>query len=333
MKKVLVCALAALFLMATCLTAFAVDYTTTTTYNTNGALEIKTTVSGAVAGDMYTYLAYTDAEPTDETIIYIDQQTAAEGTPLTFSFSSSNADTIEKLKSVTVKSGSSAADATTVDESADLKDAYREVTVEVAYPDKDAVTDTVYLAEEYAVGNGERVELTDIIIEEGYSWNSATLNANIIIDDATRKVSVKDSAGLEAGTITITLTKDVVIPVPSVDTSVTTGGRYVGFHGGQKAEKLTVFGQISNIPEGKEFGIILHDDNSGEGYKTSTRKYPAKHKNDLGQFAVQLVNIIEDGGTPELMEDLYAWIYVVDANGETIYSPVNADTFITPAAN
>lgn len=72
--------------------AFALEYATTTTYNTEtGKADVVTNVTGAAPGEQVAYLVYEGATPTDSTIKYIDQKPADSSGAAQFSFSADKA--------------------------------------------------------------------------------------------------------------------------------------------------------------------------------------------------------------------------------------------------
>ncbi len=327
MKKVLVCALAALFLMATCLTAFAVDveYITTTTYVDN-KLEIKTTATGTEPGEMLTYLAYTDEDPTDETIVYIDQQTFDGSTPVVFSYTSDDVKTINDLSKITVKSGSSKSDkANTLTE--ETRNAYRTINVVVKYSvannEEEDVTIPVKFPKTYSAEAGDlNLVNTGHEIKDGYVLDREATADYITVTDGevAGYIQIKDTGLQDGDTVTVAVKKDYSF-VASVDPNATKSGRYEGYSDNTAAEKLTIFGKVVTdiaVGAGDWGGIILSKDEAGLNYeaaKAAGRLYPAKFKGSEGQFAVQLVNY----GSKELMDDWYACIYVRNLNNETIY--------------
>jgi len=324
MKKVLVCALAALFLMATCLTAFAVPtYTTTTSYGTDGSLTVATNVTTAEDGEMITYLAYNgtgDSPATDDDIIYIDQQTWA-GETLTFSYTT----TADKLTGVTVKSGSSELEtAQTMDLGA------RTVTVEVKGGDTVAAT-TITLPSA-SVGN----YVTDITVANAIS--AVTVNgsdatpADVATVNGYNKIVIVDNGLADDAVIVIT----TVVPdtfEPAVAEGVSKGKAFVTTEEEVEVEKLTVFGEVKTDvaePTGDWGGILITktaatatDDNFKVG-GTDVTPYAAKARAgeaNVYTFAVQLVN----KGAKELTTaPLWARVYSKDANDDYAYGEIIA---------
>lgn len=313
MKKVLVCALAALFLMASCLTAFAEtpEYVTTTSYVTEDgvtSLNVRTVVSGATNGTMLTYLAYTGDSATDDTVKFIDQKTS-DGSDVVFDYTTAK----ENLTNVTVKFGTSAEDNAypiTEDEAART----RVINVVVV----DGGNDSIVLPTATSTG----VYATDIAVTSGYTVETAVIGstdvANLIdIDSGYVKVT-DDAALVDGATITITLEEPYsYTPVVTEPAS----GHFNSFEAGLPVEKMTVFGKADTdvAVTGDWGGMLLSESAEGLEYgATDVQIYPAKYRGEDGSFAVQLVN----KGDKELTtKTWYARIYVKSSTGIT-YSDV-----------
>lgn len=316
MKKVLVCALAALFLMASCLTAFATPaYVTTTSYVTESgvtSLNVNTVVTGAAADTMLTYLAYTGDAATDETVVFIDQKTAEADTPVTFSYTTAESN----LTGVTVKFGTSAEDdAYPITEA----EAARIRVINVVVGDD---SDSIVLPTEISTG----VYATDIAVTNGYTVKTAVIGETdvaALIDVESGVVKVTDAAALVNGaTITITLEEPYTY-VPEV--TDTNAGHFNGFESGLPVEKMTVFGKADTdmaVDAGDWGGMILSESADFDIDTTGVQIFPAKYRGANGEFAVQLVN----KGDKELTtKTWYARIYVKSTTGIS-YGPV--ETFV-----
>ena len=323
MKRVLVCSLAVMILMASCFTAFAAgapSYVTTTKYVTDGdavALEVDTAVTGAAKDTMLTYIAYNDANSdstiADGEIVYLDQQTVGETGTLNFKYVTSK----DNLTGVTVKFGTSDAEVgtTTGDITA------RKVTVvigedrEVIYMPTTADT-TVYP--------------TDLEIPFGTEIDSVTCGAAdltnagvVIVDESTNIVSIKDNNFADDAVINIAVSDSIEDPI-IIDTRANTLRKVVN---GTDAEMLTVFGRaFTDIEISGETGSQTDAEWGGiqicesEGFDANVETYRAYHRNYKGSFAVQLVNT---SGVFELTnKTLYARAYVLNSKGVRVYSDV-----------
>ncbi len=318
MKKVLVCALAALFLMASCLTAFAAPtgYETTTAYETVGGVEmlkVTTTVTGAAANEMLTYLAYEgEAAATaidDDDIVYIDQKSAVAGTPTVFTYYA--AKTAANLTGVTVKSGTS--DPAVIDpEVIDLPG--RTITVKL-----EGQTDYIYTLPLEATTSTETTTLT---IASGYEFADATVDGVSIADYVTAPsgaIIIEDNAALVDGAeVIITVDATVTVEAPEFAAGTEKG---VSFVVGD-VEKLTVFGQVDTkvADDSAEYGILITTDADLADFDLAAAdgstviKYEALGKGTSGAFAVQLVN--ESAEFELTTAPHYARIYVKNSAGE-----------------
>lgn len=321
MKKVLVCALAALFLMASCLTAFAAEmpsYVTTTSYVTEDgvtSLNVETIVTGAAADTMLTYLAYTGAAATDETVVFIDQKTADGSNSVEFSYTTAK----ENLTGVTVKFGTSDDSVAGYPKTEPEADRTRVINVTVVGGESAAIT----LPTEV----GTSVNATTIAVGTGYTVKTAVIGetdvANLIdIDSGYVKVT-DDDALVNGSTITITLEAPYTFN-PIVE--ATNSGHFTGYEGGEPVEKMTVFGKAtSDFDEMEENfdwgGMLLSSNSEGLEYGAEgVQIYPAKYRGEDGSFAVQLVN--KDAANMELTtQTWYARVYVRSTTGIT-YGPV-----------
>lgn len=341
MKKVLVCALAALFLMASCVNAFAATYTTTTTYVTEGEgneattkLKVETNVGGVDEGTMVTYLAYKlgdgDEGPTDDNIKFIDQQTADSTGSVNFEYTTD----VGNLTGMTVKSGSDAAEQTVAHEEAEA-DRVRTITVTCGDGG-----DTLKLPTEVT----NSAVSTNIDTKADYEVTEATFTASTdgatavdiksSIDYSGDKIAITDSSSIGSnGAIVITLKAPATATVKDVAT-----GQYSGYSGGDAAHKMTMFAKAdSNVAskeepekewEGKTVrgwgGIVVLETNDKPENadalvgNTSAKVYPAHFRGEDGSFAVQLVDKTQKMGT----QKMYACIYVVSSDGIVTYSDV-----------
>lgn len=333
MKKVLVCALAALFLMASCLTAFAEDtpnYVTTTTYVTDAEgekLQVETNVTSATNGDMLTYLAYKEATlnegPNDSNIKYIDQQTVVNNSAR-FTYTTAK----ENLTGVIVKFGTSSESNPYTRTEAE-SERTREVTVVLGSDDF-----VQPLPTETTTG----IYTTDLPVPTGYTVESATLangeNVKSLIDVSGSTIKFEDDDALDDGSvITVTLAAPDLGTAEIVENTVKQG-HFNGYEASKPVEKMTVFGQItSDASDDSDWGGIILTDDSTLTTETfilganGVTPYRAYHKNSDGQFAVQLVNKSTGEETDDSWKELttktwYARVYVKSGTGNTVYSDI-----------
>lgn len=332
MKKVLVCALAALFLMASCVNAFAATYSTTTSYVTDNdgtKLKVSTNVTDVAEGTMVTYLAYKGEEPNDETITYIDQQTA-DSNGVKFEYTTDEAN----LTGVTVKSGSDEADQTdkpyVEDESARVR------TIKVVCGDDES---KVCLPTE---AGSNIVKSTIIATKKDYKVASATFkkddetegkDVKSLVDYTGETIKITDDTKLLGnGTLTITLEEPEKATVAD-DAS----GIYNGHSDGVPADKMTMFGKADGSVESdptKEWSdkkvkgwggiVVLETETEPANAEalvndTNAKVYPAHFRGNDGSFAVQLVDKTQKMGETTM----YACIYVVSPSGNVTYSKVH----------
>ena len=310
MKKVLVCALAALFLMATCLTAFA-EPVTTTSYVDN-KLVVTTTIDDANDGDMLTYLAYQSEDATieDDEIIYIDQKTFEEGKTTTFSYTADK----DAWVGTVVKSGSSAASdpySTTLEG--------RTITVEFAGADSGSY--------EFTLAN-EGASVTTTTLTTSNDWSVDEQFKGYVSKDGDYFVITDSDASLEDGT-TITITTTIPYTYDPAVAEGSIGKVFKVEDGETTVEKLTVFGEVkTDVTDvnGTWGGILVTADESvatGTFDVSTATKYEAKaRKGDANgyTFAVQLVNT---SGVDDLTaKSHWARIYVVDSEGDYKYGAV-----------
>ncbi len=318
MKKVLVCALAALFLMATCLTAFA-EPVTTTAY-VNNKLVVTTTVTDATDGDMLTYLAYEGdaaaAPASDDDIVYIDQQTFVEGETTTFSYTTDK----DAWVGTVVKSGSSAADVETYVTTLEG----RKITV--VFAGADDGSEEIFLP---LTGAASIVtELTT-----GNNWTVDAAYTDYVSENTEGKFVITDADASLADGTTITITTEVPY---TFDPAVTLGkGKSFVTKDAEDndVEKLTVFGEVKTdvaSPSGNWGGILITKDPSSateDNFKigaANVTAYAAKARAgeaNVYTFAVQLVNY---GNLELTTAPLWARVYSVDDNDDYAYGEIIA---------
>lgn len=325
MKRVLVCSLAVMILMASCFTAFAADapdYVTTTTYVTEGDvtyLEVNTAVAGATKGTMLTYIAYKDSIA-DGNIVYIDQQTADSTGNLNFNYVTDK----DNLTGVTVKFGTSDEEVGVID--GDI--ASRKVFVQLGED-----RETIYMP----TTADTTVYPTSLTIPVGKKFTSATCGGEVVsdvvvIDESTNKVSIKDN-GFEANDVITIEVEDLIVAVdPEVNNTIANTFRRATTIDGvpTEAERLTVFAKAITDVEvtdenGAEWGGIIisktanTDDDLVIG-GTGVEKFKAVYRGEEGEFAVQLINA---SGVDELTTNtIYARAYAINSKGKIAYSEI-----------
>ena len=321
MKKVLVCALAALMLMTTCMSALAnpltaSDYVTTTTYviDAEGYTKLQVnTHADAAAGTMLTYLAHTGAEPTDLSIVYIDQQTADDN-GADFSYTTAEAN----ISGVTVKYGSSLND-----NAVEEPDEYNLRNITVTY---NGASETINLPTTYNANVTTIIDLdmkaTGTIKAYTATIGEVSVKDLVNIDDA-GNITVTDGALLadkDNATIALTVEFEPEIEVPVVPDTVESG-RFSGYEAGNPVEKMTMFGSAANAGAATENwgGIIVGE--TAEDVTASTpdapvgtaKVYRAIFKGPNGEFAVQLVD--KTGSNELTSKSWFGKIYVGNEGG------------------
>lgn len=321
MKRILVCALAAMILMASCLTAFAAPtYTTTTSYvkvNDVEYLQVSSTVINATEGDMITFLAYDEnAGDTieDNEVVYIDQKTVPADRTLNFTYNTDKA----KLTGVDLKFGTDGDAAPAGDANVPSRTytvSYKNATYTVVVPTA-AVVDTVIT--------------TDLVLVTGEKLATATYGgANVLsaVSTADGKITIQDSTDFNGGTIVVT-SEATIEPIdpPTINNDKTLSAVFAKEVDGKLEETLTVFGYaISDLATGWGGIVVSKDADAIDAYKDGDADadvdvYEALYKGIDGDFAVQLVN---KTGTEDLTAGpVYACIYVTNsqhtAYGDTL---------------
>ena len=308
MKKVLVCALAVLFLMASCTTVFAATQTTTTyaegdTLDANNMV-VTTVVTEVANGTMISFLA-----KNGEDYVYADQQTSNGGETV-FTYAGPK----ESISSVEVLSGSNAQDAVLYEQLLSEEGYVRVINVEVN--DHEDANTVLYLPE-YKAGTNYTFELE---VDADLEFGSATLNDTDTAIAMTQHGNVFTFTDSEEFTNGATFNMNLHTVV-DVSISAVTTGSFVA----SDAEKLTVFAKVT-APENCEYGVILSNTTNSESdltYSSTTpgvKTYAALGKGADGSFAIQLVNQTD---VLELTEgDWVARVYVEGSNGEYFYSDV-----------
>lgn len=310
MKKVLVCALAVLFLMASCTTVFAANIVTTTTYDEGATLDannmvVTTVVTEVANGTMISFLA-----KNGEDYVYADQYTSDGNTPTVFTYQGPK----ESISSVEVLSGSNAPGAGLYEQPLSEEGYVRVINV-VVNDHEDA--NTVLYLPTYEEGTTYTFGLE---VDADLEFGSATLNDTDTAIAMTQHGNVFTFTDSEEFTNGATFNMNLHTVV-DVSISAVTTGSFVA----NDVEKLTVFAKVT-APENCEYGVILSNTTNSESdltYSSTTpgvKTYAALGKGADGSFAIQLVN---QTGVLELTEgDWVARVYVEDSNGEYIYSDV-----------
>lgn len=266
MKKVLVCALAVFFLLASCSTAFAAEVTTTTTYvaGDSSKMTVTTIVTGATEGKMYTFLA-TNGEKNAENVVAADQKTVGTDGNLEFTYTGNTTDFISlsafsgNNENNNMSSESGLARSVTVKfEGAELED------VELILP---GLGTTV----PFNVDIPYNKKIASVTWNDGEIKNLGYSNGQIsndFPDDATLTVTLENA------------TENKVDADPAF-------GKIFWRKSGN--EVLTVFAKITSLVPGTEFGIELSTD-GGETWPEDYRFAAKEGAGTDGSFAVQLIN-------------------------------------------
>ena len=272
--------------------ASAVTVTTTTTYA--GQTGDKVSVTAVVTaegtelnGAQVTYYATNAAATATDTVVYLDQKPAADGSA-TFTYETNAA----YLLNSTAKVGYTAG--TAVD--APLSG----IAVKL-----DGVLQTVI---PYATLNGThtvRYTPTAGKIVTGVTASNGT--AEFVDADATSFTFILTdaSAGVEISVIEET----PAVEIEATITPINAGGIVAGadsndaVEGGELADsakaeegnrKLTVIGKVTGEAQGAEFGIIVADAIDADATELPAGAFKALEKNAAGYFAVQLIDSSDD---------------------------------------
>lgn len=271
MKKVLVCALAVFFLMASCSTAFAAATTTTTTAYVSGnpdEMTVTTTVEGAAEGSMYTFLVTDDVKSDNDktNVVAADQQTIDTDGTAEFTYTGKTT----AVTSLVAYSGNNVTASLTTDNTLTR-------TVTIAY--EGATLDNTTLILPAYVSNETTIPFTAFV-----PYNKKITSVKVGGTDlGYANGSIKDSDFADDATLTVTL-EDAT--ESSIDTDTIVGRTFWRQNGD---EVLTVFAKIKSLIPDTEFGIELQIDNG------AWTKYVAKGCGSDGSFAVQLINKVADG--------------------------------------
>lgn len=320
MKRILVCALAAMILMASCLTAFATSYNTTTSYVTEYGgewLQVSTHVTDADEGEMLTYLAYNDANDdatiADTEVVFIDQTTVPATGEANFVYLTGKGNlTGVDLKFGTNKAGANVVDSTVPSRAYAVE--YKGATYNVVVPT--AAVETVIVTDLTLVVGEELVSAT---------YDSTDVTGAVAIADG--KITIQDSASFNGGTIVVT-SEATIEPIdpPTINNGKTLSAVFAKDVEGKLEETLTVFGYaVSDLATGWGGIVVSKDADAIAAYKAGDETadvdvYEALYKGAEGDFAVQLVN---KTGTEDLTAGpVYACIYVTNsqhtAYGDTL---------------
>lgn len=328
MKKVLCIMLAVMMLGSMSLTAFANSYNTTVTYDISTGKASLVTSGTADAGKEVTHIIYKDAEPTKDTILYVDQTTADDNGAFSFSYSVaaekmanvSTATAIVGTDGEAVNFGETASATTTVAGYYTVNVTVEEgLTVTAAGVTVDA-SDVIYVAPNanvafnvegsekftYALNGAEPVEPTAKTFELAFTANSTLAFAKVVVPeddfDFSNNWTENGTADKEIQyntVITDDLTADdAVAPSPYVAPSTTTGGDAdLSTVDSAKAKQVSVLSKIA--PEAKakkdvEFGILFTtagiDDNNFKVGTTGVYELKAYASNSEGAWGINVID-------------------------------------------
>jgi len=294
MKKVLVCALAVFFLMASCSTAFAATITTSTAYATNSdEITVTTIVDGAASTDMISFLAYKGETKNKDDLVYADQQT---GATTTFRYNAK----ANEIATTDIQLGTTSA--TAFDPAiVSLDGEIRNVNVTLNGETKA----TVILPEEV---NGSTTFVVNLTLASNQTFASAKVgDTTLTAEYSNGKLTINDDVSITNNcTIAVTATEAVVERTITGIESARFVAKYASEYIAEGNEVLTVFAKIT-YNSGDKYGVKI-----GTSEATAVA-YEAKGIGSDGEFAIQLVNEKEE---KELTEGTwYAWVYITDAEG------------------
>jgi len=246
MKKVLVCALAVFFLMASCSTAFAATFSTSTTYATNAdEFTVTTNVIDATSGDMISFLAYNGDTKNTENLVYADQ-IKLTGSTTTFSYTAKK----DQITSTNILLGttSTAFDPNT----ASLDDEVRKVNVKL----NGVAKATVILPEVADASSTFTVELPLANNLGEPSAKVGTTDLTTVYSDGT--LTIHDNAVITNG-CEIAITAEVLEEVARDITGIESA-RFVAKQASENIDEgdevLTVFAKIT-YNDGDKYGVRI----------------------------------------------------------------------------
>ncbi len=262
MKKVLVCALAVFFLMASCSTAFAATTTTTTTYSNgdNTKMTVTTTVAGATEGALYSFLV-TDGEKSTDNVIVADQKTAGLNGSLSFSYTGKTSDVV----GFRAYSGNN--------ENAELTDSDVTRVVTVTYAGDEAEDIENFILPAFGTAG------TPIPFEVFVPFDKVIESVTVDGENIWSEGSLLDADFADGATLTVTLadaTSNEIVP------DVAKGKTFWRSNG---TEVLTVFAKVNSLIPGAKFGVVIFVNGEQLG-----GTYEAVNYGNDGSFAIQLIN-------------------------------------------
>ncbi len=336
--KAAVCLMAVVIMMFSTVSALAaVDYTTTTVYTLGSEdVTVKTTVTGVTAGEI-SYLVHTGAEPTDETILHIDQIT--HGTTDTFSFGTTKT-ALTDTHSVLVGT-QEAGKVEPTDALAKGTTTYTlTVNVEngtVAISDKadaENVVNVETTGTEVLVGNDN-----DLVIATtpATGYENGTVTVTLAVGDGEAAVVEGTELGKLTGDAVLTIayaeaetkTEIVVDPEGAANDAVISTTQTADDDTEVPVKAYTRFGKIANPAGLKEYGIIVIYDEADAladiaGNMVIDGQYVdvLKGGNVADVEVSGLFAIVIEGLESEFVSDLYVRTYAIDAEDVVTYGAI-----------
>ncbi len=288
---------------------------TTTTYNAD-ASKVDVVVNVTAIPDAYvTYYAVNAAAEATQGVVFADQTTADESGAATFNFTT--------------------------------EAAYLESEVLVGETDVDnagtgtiegnAVAMTGSTTDAYVLPNGEATATLTFNYAFGYNRTLDAVAAdNATVTDASFSEGVITVVLADIdGDVTLTVTEKAAVVDPDI---VMTNHAAAGVVVAEASEngtddefawvtagdkKLSVLGQITGIPENREFGVVISVDEIAEGeFDELANTYKAMGKADSGHFAIQVIDAEIE------VTDYNTAVYYVNADGKYVVSGVSVASFI-----
>lgn len=242
----------AMFVVAGSTIASAASYSTTTEYASEGKVKVITNVTEATDGTQLTYLAYNGESATEESIVYIDQQTVVDSAAK-FEYTATLGTEGRQISSTGTKVLYGATGQTTATDG-DLGDG---VTISAA---EGAVNYTV-VAVSYLPGESATftVNVTPGYILTGVSYVMGAAEA-VVVADAQAGVAVPAFVITDNVVVTATVEEIAADIVTTTDTQAFYNFTTNGIENDPLNDKfITTVGVLTKAPVGVEFGILFSD--------------------------------------------------------------------------
>lgn len=284
LKSVATVATASALLFST-VTSFAATATTVTTYKDNGKVGVTSTITGATAGKMITYLASYKVDGSVEKagdIAYIGQQTVPDSGNVTFSYDITKEGMTPDSVIAKVKYGSDDAVTATAlnkDETSEVK--YGALTITKNNCSIQIGGVKVTETNDVKIGNGETVDVT-IEPDDKYAINEIYINGEKYSGAASTVQVEYDAVGTDLVVICGAVTNDTTSAVKVKDCNETVEGKTmkgIVCHGSVAKET-----DNSNV----KFGVVAKEGNNYFNMEGIVDGFYEAEVTGDGFYAVQL---------------------------------------------